>query len=76
MLHSWINTDLILMGDLNLDWLSQSADSFKDICNSLCLDQLINLPTRLNGKDTNKSALIDVILTSVSHVFSATGIVL
>ncbi len=68
MLHSWTNYDLVLMGDLNWDWLSPSSDSFKDICNSLCLDQLINSQTCLNGKDMSKSSLIDVILTNIPHV--------
>lgn len=74
MLHSWSNFDLVLMGDLNWDWLSQSSDSFKDICNSLCLEQLISSPTHLNGKSMSKSSLIDIILTNIPHVFSAIGV--
>lgn len=65
---------MILLGDLNWDWLSKLSDPFKDICDSLCLEQLINSPTRLNQKDPNKSSLIDVIFTNASHRFSASRV--
>lgn len=59
LLHNWTKSELILLGDLNWDWLSQMSDPLKGICDSLCLDQLINLPTWLNHKDLVKSYLYD-----------------
>jgi len=53
------------------------SDPFKSICvfiDSLCLNQLINLPTWLNHKDLVKFTLLDVILTNAPHRFSAVGV--
>lgn len=53
-LHDLTKYELILLGDLNWDWLSSFSDSFKEVCDSLRLVQLINSTTRINQKDLDK----------------------
>lgn len=64
--HNWIDSEMVLVGDLDWDWLS----SFVTI---LIVVQLISLPTRLNQKDLDKSTLLDLILTNSLHRLSAVG---
>ena len=73
LLHNWTKSEMVLLGDLNWDWQTDLQNSFKDTCDSLCLVQLVNSPTRLNQKDLEKSTLIDVILTNAPQRFSAVG---
>lgn len=70
----WNKHELIILGDFNWDWLSPSSDPFKEICDSLCLVQLITSVTRVNQKDLGKSTLLDLILTNASHKFTAVGV--
>ena len=42
--------DLLLMGDLNWDWLTPASDSFTCFCDSALLAQIIDSPTRQNPK--------------------------
>lgn len=54
--------EIILLGDLNWNWLTDVSKDLKDYCDSVNLTQVINTPTRPNAKDVNKSTLIDLIL--------------
>uniref|UniRef100_A0A3B3DM95 Reverse transcriptase domain-containing protein n=2 Tax=Oryzias melastigma TaxID=30732 RepID=A0A3B3DM95_ORYME len=67
-------TELLLAGDLNWDWLTAGSDEFKSFCDSVNLSQLVNLPTRPNIKNPQKSTLIDLILTNVPHKYSSLGV--
>lgn len=51
--------EIVLVGDLNWDWLTPAIDLLKAQCDSLNLTQLINSPTRPNPKCLQKSTLID-----------------
>lgn len=44
------SNEFVLVGDLNLDWLSSASDSLKSICDLLNLGQLIDSPSRPNVK--------------------------
>ena len=69
LLADFAHYELIIMGDLNLDWLTSASDDLKDICNDLNLTQLITEPTRPNFKNPAKSSLIDIILTNKPHKY-------
>ena len=71
-LHKLPN-EFIVLGDLNWDWLSTSS-ALRDICDALHLTQLVQSPTRLNPKQTDKYTLIDVILSNAPHKYSAAGV--
>ena len=66
--------ELLMAGDLNWDWLNAVSDEFKSFCDSINLIQLVNLPTRPNLKKSEKSTLIDLILTNVPHKFLSLGV--
>jgi hypothetical protein len=66
-----VNSEFVLMGDLNQDWLTSSSDQFKIMCNTYNLTRLVNSVTRLNIKYPLKSSLIDLINT---HSFNAPGV--
>ena len=66
--------ELLMAGDLNWDWLNAVSDEFKSFCDSINLIQLVNLPTRPNLKNSEKSTLIDLILTNVPHKFLSLGV--
>lgn len=57
------------MSDLKWDWFS----CFKELCDSLNLAQLINVPTRRNLTSENKSTLLDLFLTNACHKYSSVG---
>jgi hypothetical protein len=69
-----VNSEFVLMGNLNQDWLTSSSDQLKILCNTYNLTQIVNSVTRLNIKYPLKSSLIDVILTNTPHRFNASGI--
>lgn len=66
--------ELILLGDLNLNWLHPISDELKSNCHNLNLFQIVDTPTRPNLKNPEKSSLIDVILTNVPHKYSTASI--
>lgn len=68
------SSELLLVGDLNLDWLTASSDNLKAVCDSLHLTQLINSSTRPNTKNPSKSSLLDLILTNTPHKYTDTGV--
>lgn len=61
--------EIVLLGDLNWNWLLPMSDHFKSFCNSFNLFQIVNSPTRPNLKHPEKSSLIDLILTNASHKY-------
>ena len=72
---TWLNfSELLLVCDLNLDWLTASSDNLKAVCDSLNLTQLINSSTRPNTKNPSKSSLLDLILTNAPHKYTDTGV--
>lgn len=74
ILHKINDSEFILMGDMNWDWLSGNSDCFKDLCNDLNLVQLINEPTRINPKAEIKSTLLDLIVTNSVHKYTSTAV--
>ena len=66
--------ELVLMGDLNWDWLTPASDSFKCFCDSALLTQIIDSPTRPNNKHPEKSTLLDLILTNVPQKYKAIAV--
>lgn len=74
LLSRFSSSELILLGDLNWDWLSDSSENFKQICDSLNLCQLINSPTRINPSKPDRNSLLDVILTNAVHKYVSIGV--
>lgn len=74
LLSQHVNSEFVLMGDLNQDWLTSSSDHLKIRCNIYNLSQIVNSVMGLNIKDPLKSSLIDFILTNTPHRFNASGI--
>lgn len=66
--------EVLLAGDINLDWLTSISDNFKSVCDSFNLTQLIDSPTRPNLKCPEKSSLLDLFLTNAPHKFSDIGV--
>ena len=56
--------ELLVLGDLNLNWLSDASVHLKNHMCSLNLSQLITELTRPNPKDSAKSTLLDLIFTN------------
>ena len=73
-LLSKFSSEIILLGDLNWDWLSDKSSQFKQVCDSLNLTQLIDSPTRINPAKPNNDTLIDVILTNAAHKYVSVGV--
>lgn len=67
-------SELVLVGDLNLDWLTSASNSLKSVCDSFNLAQLIHSPTRPYAKQPTRSLLIDLIITNVPHKYTGVGI--
>lgn len=74
LISSHLSSEIILLGDLNLDWLSNTSDGRKDLCIDLNLTQLISAPTRPDPANLEKSTLLDLILTNKPHNFKASGV--
>lgn len=74
LLSSLKYSEIVLVGDLNWDWLKPVSDEFKLFCDSVNLTQLVKSPTRPNMKCIEKSTLLDLILTNAPHKFSAVGV--
>ncbi len=66
--------ELVVLGDLNWNWLHSSTDAFKNYCDALNLFQIVDSPTRPNLKCPEKSSLIDLILTNVPHKYSTASV--
>jgi hypothetical protein len=70
-MRGWGQNEMVLMADLNWDWLSPNSEAIRGLCNIFHFTQIINAVTRLNPKDISKSTLIDVNLTKNLHKYSA-----
>ena len=73
-ISSYASSELLSMGDINLDWLSVNSSRLKELCTELNLLDILSKPTRQNVKNPAKSTLIDVILTNKPHKYLACGI--
>lgn len=73
VLSNFSVSEIILIGDLNWDWLSDKSDHFKSARNSLNWVQLIDSPTRVNPSKPNCDSFLDVMLTNRAHKYSASG---
>lgn len=58
----YINSEIIISGDLNLNWLNSASHHLKEVCANINLSQAITDPTIPNIKDPSKPSLIDLIL--------------
>lgn len=67
-----LNNNLFIVGDLNMDWLSNRGDQLKEFSTAYNLENFIKDPTRVfqnkNGRTT--SSLIDVVLHNGSKINS------
>ena len=64
LLSAYNNSELLILGDFNLNWLSRASDYLKDISCDINLSQLIKEPTRPNMKNLSRSTLIDLIFSN------------
>ena len=69
LLSAHAHSELLVMADLNLHWLSRASDDLNVVCNELNLTQMISEPMRPNTKNPKKSIVIDVILTHRPHKY-------
>ena len=77
LISKYANEELIVTGDLNLNWLNEKSNYIKEKCNQfdpLALHQLIIDTTRPNLKVPEKSTLIDIILTNKPEKMVASGV--
>lgn len=59
LLACFMSSEVVVLGDFNLNWLTDDSDHIKELCDGLNLNQLITKPTH------PKSSLIDYILTNI-----------
>lgn len=74
VLANFNSSELVILGDLNQDWLTESSSFLKQLCLELDLTQLILHPTRPNTKNPTKSTLIDIILTNRPAKYPQSGV--
>ena len=77
LIYKYANEDLVVTGDLNLNWLNKNLNYLKEKCNQfdpLALHQQITATTRPNLKVPEKSTLIDLILTNKPEKMAASGV--
>uniref|UniRef100_A0A3P9IXQ6 Reverse transcriptase domain-containing protein n=1 Tax=Oryzias latipes TaxID=8090 RepID=A0A3P9IXQ6_ORYLA len=74
LLSSLKYNEVVIIGDLNWNWLQPVSDDFKSYCDCLNLFQLVNDPTRPNPKFPEKSSLIDLILTNSPSKYSTAAV--
>ena len=67
------DSEVIVLGDLNLDWLTNASKVLKS-CHNLHRTQLINEPTHPNLKDMSKSTSIDLIFCNRPDKYLANGV--
>ena len=74
LLARYSDTELLVVGDLNLNWLGKSSERLKEISASLNLTQFISEPTRPNPKDHSKGSLIDLLFSNRADRIVASGV--
>ncbi|XP_060943366.1 uncharacterized protein LOC133020696 [Limanda limanda] len=68
------DSELIVLGDFNLDWSTDASEALKELSSDLHFTQLISVPTRPNLKDFSKSTLIDLIFCNKPEKYVANGV--
>jgi exonuclease III len=68
------DSELIVLGDFNLDWSTDASEALKEMSSDLHFTQLISVPTRPNLKDFYKSTLIDLIFCNKPEKYVANGV--
>lgn len=74
LLAPFTDSELIVLGNFNLNWLSSASEYLKEVCDNIHLSQLITDPTRPNFKDPFKSSLLDLILTNRKEKITNSGV--
>ena len=74
LLVPYEKTEILMLGDLNLNFLTDVSDTLKDLCLDLNLTQLINVQTRPDVHNPERGSLIDLILTNRPHKFIYSGV--
>ena len=67
------DSELIVLGDFNLDCSTDASEALKELSYDLHFTQLISVPTRPNVKDISKSTLIDLIFCNKPEKYVANG---
>ena len=65
---------MLVLGDFNLNWLTNDSNSLKDMSDNLNLSQMIDELIRPNLKDPSKSILTDLILSDMKDKNTASGV--
>ena len=77
LVSKYAKEELILTGDVNLNWLDDKSKYIKELCTNfepLALHQLITESTRPNLKESAKSTLLDILLTNHPDKIVASGV--
>ncbi len=74
LLAPFKDSELIVLGDFDLNWLSSASEYLKEVCGNINLSQIITDPTRTNFKDPSKSSLIDLILMNKKEKIKDSGV--
>ena len=48
LLNPYIKPEMLILGDLNLNWLNNAANHLKEVCGNLSLAKLTTEPTQPN----------------------------
>ncbi len=54
LLAPYSNLVMLVLGDFNINWLTNDSNTLKEVCDNLNLSQLIEEPTRPNMRDPPK----------------------
>ncbi len=68
------SSELVVLGDFNLNWLPNDSNDRKKMSDNLNLAQFISEPTKPNLKDPFKLALVDLILCKRKDRITTSGV--
>lgn len=74
LISMYEDSEMLIMGDFNLNWLNNASDKLKECLSNLNLTQIITEPTRPNLKDSSKSTLIDLVFTNKVYKIVSSGV--
>ena len=74
LMSKYLDMELLVLGDFNLNWNNTTSNRFKEVCSSLNLSQLITETTRPNLKDNSRDTLIDLIFSNKPDKIAACGV--
>ena len=74
LISHYKNEEIIVLGDINLNWATNVSDNWKEVCSNLNLTQLITEPTRPNFNNIERSSVLDLILCNKSDKIIASGV--